>query len=53
MSKTEYAGIDYGLGRANVDHETGIRYGVISQHTVGQAWYDSAEAEYGEPHCPN
>lgn len=47
-----YAGIDYGLGRSNVDHATGIRYGVISSHDIGQSWYDSAEADYGDPHCP-
>ena len=47
-----YAGIDYGMGTANRDPETGIRYGVISQNSVGQAWYDSAEADYGEPTCP-
>lgn len=27
-------GIDYGLGRTNIDHATGIRYGVISEHSV-------------------
>ena len=47
-----YKGIDYGLGTANIDRETGIRYGVISRHTVGQEWYDHAEADYGEPTCP-
>ncbi len=47
-----YQGIDYGLGRSNVDSETGIRYGVISQHSVGQAWYDEAQPEYGEATCP-
>jgi hypothetical protein len=52
MSTINYAGLDYGLGRSNIDLETGIRYGVISQNTVGQAWWDSAEAEYGDPHCP-
>jgi len=52
MSVTNYAGLDYGLGRSNIDLETGIRYGVISQNTVGQAWWDWAEAEYGDPHCP-
>ena len=46
-------GIDYGFGKSNIDPQTGIRYGVISQHTVGEAWYDNAEAEYGEPHCPS
>jgi hypothetical protein len=46
------AGIDYGLGQVNVDHETGIRYGVIPANELGQAWYDSCEAYYGEPTCP-
>lgn len=45
-------GIDYGLGRSNVDVQTGIRYGVISQNSVLQAWADSAEPEFGEPACP-
>jgi hypothetical protein len=48
-----YIGIDYGkLAGSNRDKATGIHYGVISQHTVGQAWYDDAEPDYGEPHCP-
>lgn len=55
--KTEYKGIDYGLGRTNVDTATGIRFGVIHQNKVGQAWYDSSEANYGTPQepipCPN
>jgi hypothetical protein len=46
------AGIDYGCGQTNVDHKTGIRFGVISQGSVLQAWCDSAEADYGEPICP-
>jgi len=46
------AGIDYGMGRTNIDVKTGIRYGVISQHSVSQAWCDSSEADYGEPNCP-
>ena len=46
------AGIDYGMGTTNIDHETGIRFGVIHQHKVGQAWYDSEELDYGPPHCP-
>lgn len=33
-----YPGIDYGRGLSNIDKETGIRYGVISQHSlVGEA----------------
>lgn len=48
-----YIGIDYGrLAGSNRDKETGIHYGVISQHTVGQAWYDEATPDYGEPTCP-
>ncbi len=48
-----YTGIDYGLGRTNIDHETGIRYGCISANgDVLQAWADSSEADYGEPLCP-
>lgn len=46
------AGIDYGMGRTNIDVKTGIRYGVISQHAVLQAWADSAEPDYGDATCP-
>lgn len=46
------AGIDYGLGKTNVDVDTGIRYGVIPVHAVTQAWCDSAESRYGDPTCP-
>jgi len=49
--ETGYVGIDYGLGRSNVDLKTGIRFGVISQHAVSEAWCDSAEPDYGEPTC--
>ena len=45
-------GIDYGMGLSNIDRANGIRYGVISQHSVTQAWCDSAEADYGKPTCP-
>ena len=38
-------GIDYGRGLVNIDHETGIRYGVISQHEVLQAWADESELD--------
>ena len=46
--KTNYRGIDYSLPNSTVnrDSKTGIRYGVISQNAVLQAWADSAEAEY-------
>lgn len=51
-----YAGIDYGHGLVNIDKATKIRYGVIGQHSVGQAWYDVSEPWYGEPEetvCPH
>ena len=41
-----YQGIDYGRGQTNIDHKTGIRYGVISIHEVTQAWCDSSEPFY-------
>jgi hypothetical protein len=43
--ETEYAGIDYSLGQANVD-TNGIHYGVIPHHEVGQFWYDESEPYY-------
>jgi uncharacterized Zn ribbon protein len=52
-----YKGIDYGLGLSNIDNDTGIRYGVISQSKVGEAWFDSSEAQYSDvfycPECGN
>ena len=47
-----YVGIDYGMGSTNRDPSNGIRYGVISQNRILQAWADSAEPDYGEPTCP-
>lgn len=45
-------GIDYGRGLVNIDTATGIRYGVISEHSVSpDSWYEVSEAEYGEPTC--
>lgn len=52
MKTTDYTGIDYGLGKTNINKDTGIRFGVIPANHVGQAWYDSSEADYGEPTCP-
>lgn len=45
-------GIDYGGGITNIDTATGIRYGVIPQGDVLQAWADSSKPYYGDPHCP-
>jgi len=43
------AGIDYGMGQVNIDHDTGIRYGVIPVNDVCQAWSDESEPVYPEP----
>lgn len=50
---TTYAGIDYGRGLTNINTKTGIRYGVIGQNEVLQAWADSSEPQYTYycPHC--
>jgi len=45
-------GIDYGMGTTNIDHETGIRFGVIPVDNVLQAWAESSLADYGNPTCP-
>jgi hypothetical protein len=52
MSETTYAGIDYGLGMSNVDKSNGIRYGVISQHSINLDCMDDVEYDYGKPTCP-
>ena len=44
-------GIDYGHGQTNIDHENGIRYGVISMHDVCQTWCDSSEPYYPCDDC--
>ena len=48
-----YLGIDYGNGKTNIDLKTGIRYGVINQNEVLQAWCDSNEPFhiYNCPYC--
>lgn len=50
--KTEYAGIDYALGKANIDPVTGIRFGVIPASELGEFIDDAFDAEYGDPTCP-
>ncbi len=49
------AGIDYGLGKSNIDLETGIRYGVISQHSVSSEALNDVEYDYpfNCPQCGN
>ncbi len=46
------AGIDYGMGLSNIDKETGIRFGVISQNSVMPEAMDDVEYDYGDPTCP-
>jgi hypothetical protein len=45
-------GIDYGMGKVNIDLETGIRYGVISQNSVSGEALNDMESDYGPPICP-
>jgi hypothetical protein len=41
QEKETYRGIDYSLGKSNVDLETGIHYGVLSQNDLSSfAWDD-------------
>lgn len=49
---SDYVGIDYGLGKSNIDSKTGIRYGVIGQRSVMPEAMDDVEYDYGEPTCP-
>lgn len=51
MSVTNYAGLDYGFGKTNIDVSNGIRYGVIPMHEVMQMWADESETTY-TPRCP-
>lgn len=46
------AGIDYGMGRTNINRETGIRYGVISCDSVMPEALSDFEGDYGEACCP-
>ena len=46
------AGIDYGMGRSNVDVATGIRFGVISCNSVSCEALSDVEYDYGDPCCP-
>jgi len=50
--QTYYPGVDYGNGVTNIDTESGIRYGVIPQHEVGDLWYEESEMECDYPTCP-
>jgi len=53
MNNDTYVGIDWGRGKANIDPETKIRFGVIPENDVLQAWADSAEPYYGNKEVPD
>jgi hypothetical protein len=40
-----YSGIDYGMGKTNIDHETGIRYGVINSNELASHAWDTIHSE--------
>ena len=49
--QTDYAGIDYSRGLSNVNHATGIHYGVISQHAINPDALGDMEPDYGPATC--
>jgi hypothetical protein len=49
---TDYAGIDYSLGRSNYDPKTGIHFGIIGTSHLNEWYFDDFEADYGAPCCP-
>lgn len=44
-------GIDYGMGKTNIDTATGIRFGVIPLNTLSEYAIEDFEADYGEATC--
>ncbi len=48
----DYIGPILKMGQCNINTESGIRYGVISQNSVNLDCWAEAEADYGKPHCP-
>ncbi len=40
------------MGKVNIDLTNGIRYGVISQHSIMMEVMDNFEYDYGDPCCP-
>lgn len=51
--KTDYPGIDYGMGMTNFDRKTGIHYGVINANNLGCWCWEELESIYahGCPEC--
>ena len=53
MDTTTTAGIDYGMGLSNVDHATGIRYGVIARNSLDYEAFDfHTTPTFAGPNCP-
>lgn len=48
MKTTDYAGIDYGLGKSNIDTNTGIRYGVINLNSCNPDFLSEFTPYYGD-----
>ena len=46
------AGIDYSMGQSNFNPETGIHFGVISTHSLGEFALDDIDYDYGDATCP-
>lgn len=46
--KTEYTGIDYSHGKANIDNDTGIRFGVIPLHALEYWAVEEFDCIYGD-----
>ena len=46
------AGIDYGRGVTNIDIGTGIRFGVISQHSLSADALDNLDSVWPDASCP-
>ncbi len=40
------------IAKSNVDPETGIHHGVISQRSILEEAFDEFSFDYGKPHCP-
>lgn len=47
-----YLGIDYGFKQTNICFKTGIRFGVIPMNDLADGCYESFEAVWGDPTCP-
>jgi len=45
-------GIDYGMGETNIDKETGIRFGIISQNAIMPELLLDFEPLWGTASCP-